>query len=112
MTDPPTESPEHDDAGTATVPKSGPLRFARMAAPRSPGATPPRGSPTSSTPRTTGVRVEERDVDDLRLAFCVLTTYWYRKGPGRRLRLDGPARVPQRVRAPTLRHGRSPRAAR
>ena len=27
--------------------------------------------------------VEEREVDDLRLAFCVLTTYWYRKGRGR-----------------------------
>lgn len=33
----------------------------------------------------------ERDVDDLRLAFCVLTTYWYRE-PGRRLHLgDLPA---------------------
>src|SRR3954465_5225279 len=27
--------------------------------------------------------VDDRDVDDLRLAFCVLTTYWYRKGRGR-----------------------------
>src|SRR4051794_41922926 len=27
--------------------------------------------------------VEDREVDDLRLAFCVLTTYWYRKGSGR-----------------------------
>src|SRR3954453_3754507 len=26
--------------------------------------------------------VEDREVDDLRLAFCVLTTYWYRKGRG------------------------------
>jgi hypothetical protein len=30
---------------------------------------------------------EERDVDDLRLAFCVLTTYWYGKDPARRLRI-------------------------
>jgi hypothetical protein len=30
----------------------------------------------------------ERAVDDLRLAFCVLTTYWYRKGSGRRLHLS------------------------
>jgi hypothetical protein len=29
----------------------------------------------------------EREVDDLRLAFCVLTTHWYRTGPDRRLRL-------------------------
>ena len=36
--------------------------------------------------------VEERDVDDLRFAFSVLTTYWYRKDPTRRLRVtDLPA---------------------
>src|SRR5690348_1893360 len=29
--------------------------------------------------------VEDRDVDDLRAAFCVLTTYWHRKSSGRRL---------------------------
>jgi hypothetical protein len=29
--------------------------------------------------------VGERDVDDLRVAFSVLTTYWYRKGSERRL---------------------------
>jgi hypothetical protein len=34
----------------------------------------------------------ERDVDDLRLAFCVLTTYWYRTDAARRLRVtDLPA---------------------
>jgi hypothetical protein len=34
----------------------------------------------------------DRDVDDLRLAFSVLTTYWYRKDPSRRLRVtDLPA---------------------
>jgi hypothetical protein len=36
--------------------------------------------------------VDERDVDDLRFAFGVLTTYWYRTHPSRRLRLtDLPA---------------------
>ena len=36
--------------------------------------------------------VEERDVDDLRFAFSVLTTYWYRNNPSRRLRVtDLPA---------------------
>ena len=35
---------------------------------------------------------EERAVDDLRFAFSVLTTYWYRKDPTRRLRVtDLPA---------------------
>jgi hypothetical protein len=28
-----------------------------------------------------------RDVEDLRLAFCILTTAWYRKAPGQRLRI-------------------------
>ena len=31
---------------------------------------------------------EVRDVDDLRLAFAILTTYWYRKASGRRLHLS------------------------
>ena len=36
--------------------------------------------------------VDERDVDDLRFAFGVLTTYWYRNNPSRRLRVtDLPA---------------------
>jgi hypothetical protein len=30
---------------------------------------------------------DEREVDDLRLASCVLTTFWYAKRPGQRLRL-------------------------
>ena len=41
---------------------------------------------------------DERQVDDLRFAFSVLTTYWYRKDPSRRLRVtDLPAfhRAPQ-----------------
>ena len=29
----------------------------------------------------------ERDVEDLRFAFSVLTTHWYAKGPGKRLRV-------------------------
>src|SRR5262249_27065911 len=36
--------------------------------------------------------VADRDVDDLRLAFAVITTYWNSKGGGRRLRVtDLPA---------------------
>jgi hypothetical protein len=36
--------------------------------------------------------VDERDVDDLRVAFGVLTTYWYRSHPSRKLRVtDLPA---------------------
>src|SRR3954452_7549120 len=37
-------------------------------------------------------RRSDRDVDDLRFAFSLLTTYWYRKDPNRRLRItDLPA---------------------
>src|SRR5689334_14342273 len=38
-------------------------------------------------PPTTGGPLAERDVDDLRLAFAILTTYWYRQDVPRRLRL-------------------------
>ncbi|HEX5194343.1 MAG TPA: hypothetical protein VFW09_16210 [Solirubrobacteraceae bacterium] len=83
--------PEHlDDAPvkpTSPAKPGGPLRFARMT-----------GSSIAGRDAAGWVTdflnacyyrhpVEERDVDDLRLAFCVLTTYWYRKRPGRRLRL-------------------------
>jgi len=30
---------------------------------------------------------DKRDVDDLRFAFAVLTTFWYRSHPDRRLRV-------------------------
>lgn len=73
-----------DSTIVATKP-GGPLRFARMA-----------GSSIASRDAAAWVTdflnaayyrrpVQEREVDDLRLAFCVLTTYWYRHNPGRRL---------------------------
>ena len=31
--------------------------------------------------------IADREVDDLRLAFAIVTTYWYRKDPKRRLRM-------------------------
>jgi hypothetical protein len=94
----PTEIPEFLDdvedaapAGTAP-PKTGPLRFARMtgssvaARDAAPWVTDYLNAAYYRRP------LEEREVDDLRLAFCVLTTYWYRKDPTRRLHLtDLPA---------------------
>lgn len=84
--------PEHLDDAPVQPPASparpgGPLRFARMT-----------GSSIAARDAAGWVTdflnacyyrhpVDERDVDDLRLAFCVLSTYWYRKQPGRRLRL-------------------------
>ena len=65
------------------VPRTGPLRFARMSGSSIAGR--------DAAPWVTDFlnaayyrrSVQERAVDDLRLAFCVLTTYWYRKGSGR-----------------------------
>jgi hypothetical protein len=82
--------PEHlDDAvgdAATTPPPAGPVGFARM-------------SGTSIAGRDAAPWVtdflnaayyrrapEERDVDDVRLAFSILTTYWYREASGRRLR--------------------------
>lgn len=73
------------DAVRVTTPRAGVLRFARMT-----------GSSICSRDAAPWVtdflnaayyrrRADDRAVDDLRLAFCVLTTYWYRKGGQRRL---------------------------
>ncbi len=76
----------------AAPPRTGPLRFARMtgssiaARDAAPWITDFLNAAYYRRP------VERRDVDDLRLAFAVLTTYWYRTAGGRRLRLtDLPA---------------------
>src|SRR3954451_4778160 len=65
------------------APVGGPLRFARMTGSSIAG----RDAAAWITDFLNGAYyrrpVEDREVDDLRLAFCVLTTYWYRKGRGR-----------------------------
>jgi hypothetical protein len=88
------ELPEHldDDVDAAAVEarqrdvrRSGPLRFARMTGSSIAGR--------DAAPWVTDFlnaayyrrAVGERDVDDLRLAFAVLTTYWYNKDTQRRL---------------------------
>jgi hypothetical protein len=84
---------EHGDAdASADVPTTGLLRFSRMA-----------GSSIAARDAALWVTdflnaayyrrpVSDREVDDLRLAFCALTTYWYRKPGRRRLRVtDLPA---------------------
>jgi hypothetical protein len=99
MSEPPTdELPEYIEdqpapAGAAEpAPKAGLLRFARMA-----------GSSIAGRDAAVWVTdflnaayyrraVDEREVDDLRLAFAILTTYWYEKPRQARLRLgDLPA---------------------
>jgi hypothetical protein len=80
-----------DDAPSTAARQPGPLGFARMA-----------GSSIAARDAAPWVtdflnaayfrRGEDRDVEDLRLAFTILTTYWYGKEPGQRLRLtDLPA---------------------
>src|SRR5215218_8908352 len=79
-----------DETSTATQP--GAIGFARMAGSTIAGR--------DSAPWVTDFlnaayyrrEPQERRVDDLRFAFSVLTTYWYRKAPTRRLRVtDLPA---------------------
>jgi hypothetical protein len=91
------ELPEHlDDVSEAAeveaqqrdVPRSGPLRFARMTGSSIAGR--------DAAPWVTDFlnaayyrrAVDDREVDDLRLAFSVLTTYWYNKDTQRRLHVS------------------------
>ncbi len=90
------ELPEHlDDVdgaavqeGQREVPHWGPLRFARMTGSSIAGR--------DAAPWVTDFlnaayyrrAVDDREVDDLRFAFGVLTTYWYNKDTHRRLHLS------------------------
>jgi hypothetical protein len=68
---------------TSTAPKASPLHFARMTGSSIAGR--------DAAPWVTDFLnaayyrrpVADREVDDLRLAFSILTTYWHRKGAGR-----------------------------
>ena len=82
MTEPTTSTP------LRPTPAAGPVAFARM--------TGSSIAARDAAPWVTDFlnaayyrRAEaDRDVDDLRLAFCTLTTFWYRRDPGRRLHLS------------------------
>ncbi len=84
--------PEHldDTASDAAAPAAkpgGPLRFARMTGSSIAGRD-AAGWVTDFLNAAYYRRpVAERDVDDLRLAFAIITTYWYRRESPRRLRL-------------------------
>ena len=88
--------PEHlddDDSATAApalppgVKPGGPLRFARMTGSSIAGRDAAAWITDFLNAAYYRRPVDQRDVDDLRLAFAVLTTCWYRKHAGRRLRL-------------------------
>jgi hypothetical protein len=94
VTDPTAETlPEYleDTDETDRSPKSGLLRFARMAG----SSIAARDSAFWVTDFLNAAYYRrpalEREVTDLRLAFSVLTTYWYRKGAGRLHLADLPA---------------------
>src|SRR6185437_6682367 len=74
------------DAGPAAKP-GGPVRFARMTGSSIAGRD-AAGWVTDFLNAAYYRRpVAERDVDDMRLAFAILTTYWYQREVPRRLRL-------------------------
>jgi hypothetical protein len=84
--------PEHLEdepmGGAAGAAKpGGPLRFARMTGSSIAGRDAAAWVTDFLNAAYYRWPVDERDVDDLRLAFAVLTTFWYRKEPGRRLRI-------------------------
>ena len=85
-------------ATTETTGQPGPLRFARMAGSSIAGR--------DAAPWVTDFlnaayyrrAVDEREVDDLRFAFGVLTTYWYRDDTRAAAARHRPAGVPPRLR--------------
>jgi hypothetical protein len=88
------EDAEHDEVAVIerAVAKSGPLRFARMAGSSIAGRDAAAWVTDFLNAAYYRRAVAEREVDDLRLAFCILTTAWHRKGAAHRLRLtDLPA---------------------
>jgi hypothetical protein len=80
---------EHlDDPAPPTVKPGGPLRFARMTGSSIAGRD-SAGWVTDFLNAAYYRRpVDEREVDDMRLAFAILTTYWYRHASTRRLHLN------------------------
>jgi hypothetical protein len=87
------EVPEHledqpeGDAAPAAPPRTGPLRFARMSGSSIAGRDAAAWVTDFLNAAYYRHPVEERDVDEMRLAFSVLTTYWERNKNGRRLRV-------------------------
>jgi len=87
------ELPEHvDDVDAIVTGKAvgtaGPLGFARMTGSSIAGRDAAAWVTDFLNAAYYRRAIDERGVDDLRLAFSVLTTYWYRKASGRRLHLS------------------------
>jgi len=80
------ELAEHLDDEAPGVPRTGPLRFARMTGSTIAGRDAAAWVTDFLNAAYYRRPAPERDLDDLRLAFAVLTTYWNAKPHGRRLR--------------------------
>ena len=76
-----------DSEDMTTTSQPGPLGFAKMAGSSIAGRTAAAWVTDFLNAAYYRRPAEDRDVDDLRLAFCILTTYWYRKKPESRLNL-------------------------
>ena len=83
--------PEQLNDDETAAPAGGPLRFARMTGSSIAGRDAAAWVTDFLNAAYYRRPVAERQVDDLRLAFSVLTTYWYRKGRGRLRVTDLPA---------------------
>lgn len=84
----PAEVPEHlEDEPHGRTPRSSVLRFARMTGSSIAGRDAAPWVTDFLNAAYYRCDIGSRDVDDLRLAFAVLTTYWYRKTSERRLHL-------------------------
>lgn len=81
------EGPEGLDEDSAAVKPGGPLHFARMSGSSIAGRDAAAWITDFLNAAYYRRPVDERDVDDFRLAWAVLTTFWYRKERGRRLRM-------------------------
>jgi len=93
MSNHPEELPEHlDDVDAMVTGKAlataGPLGFARMSGSSIAGRDAAAWITDFLLAAYYRREIGQRDVDDLRLAFGILTTYWYRKAPGRRLHVN------------------------
>jgi hypothetical protein len=79
--------PEYLDDAAAPARQPGPVGFARMAGSSIAGRDAAAWVTDFLNAAYFRRPAEDREVDDLRLAFSVLTTAWYRKGPGQRLHI-------------------------
>ena len=80
------DDPVAESATPASQP-GGPLRFARMTGSSIAGRDAAGWVTDFLNAAYHRHPIAEREVDDLRLAFAILTTYWYRQEKRRRLRL-------------------------